>query len=225
MNGTNLIGGGAGWPQSWAELESDRNGRLQRRRPFRHPVAEHERSGRDLGNERDQPDRRRQPVGPNPGPSWKAIGTGDFNDDGHSDILWQNTNGQAAIWEMNGTNLIAGGTGRPQSWAELESDRNRRLQRRRPFRHPVAEHERSGRDLGNERDQPDRRRQLVGANPGPSWKAIGTGDFNGDGYSDILWQNTSGQAAIWEMNGTHQIAGGSQLVGPNPGPSWHAIKA
>ena len=34
---------------------------------------------------------------------------------------------------------------------------SRRLQRRRPFRHSVAEHERSGRDLGNERNQRDRR--------------------------------------------------------------------
>jgi hypothetical protein len=25
-------------------------------------------------------------------------------------------------------------------------------------------------------------------------------DFNGDGLSDILWQNASGQASIWEMN-------------------------
>ena len=30
-------------------------------------------------------------------------------------------------------------------------------------------------------------------NPGPSWHAIGTGDFNGDGFSDILWQNSSGE--------------------------------
>ena len=188
MNGNNPIGGGTVEPQSRAKLESDRNGRLQRRRPFRHPVAERQRAGRDLGNERDQPDRRRA-VGPNPGPSWKAIGTGDFNDDGHSDILWQNTNGQAAIWEMNGTNADRRRDRRRQSRAELESDRNGRLQRRRPFRHPVAEHERPGRDLGNERDQRDRRRDS-GANPGPSWKAIGTGDFNDDGHSDILWQNT-----------------------------------
>ena len=145
-------------------------------------------------------------MGANPGPSWKEIGTGDFNDDGHSDILWQNTNGQAAIWEMNGTNVIGGGDRERQSWAELESDRNRRLQRRRPFRHPVAERERSGRDLGNERHQRNRR-GTVGANPGPSWKAIGTGDYNGDGHSDILWQNTSGQASIWEMNGTNVIGG------------------
>ena len=58
-------------------------------------------------------------VGANPGPSWKAIGTGDFNGDGHSDILWQNTSGQAAIWEMNGTNVIGDGSSGRQSWAEL----------------------------------------------------------------------------------------------------------
>jgi hypothetical protein len=39
-------------------------------------------------------------------------------------------------------------------------------------------------------------------NPGPSWHIISVGDFNHDGRSDILWQNSSGEAAIWEMNGT-----------------------
>jgi hypothetical protein len=33
-------------------------------------------------------------------------------------------------------------------------------------------------------------------NPEPSWHAIGTGDFNGDGLSDILWQNRSGEVVI-----------------------------
>ena len=101
------------------------------------------------------------PVSPNPGPSWRAVGTGDFNGDGNSDILWQNTStGQASIWEMDGNTRIGGG--------------------------PVT------------------------PNPGPSWKAVGTGDFNGDGNSDILWQNTStGQASIWEMDGNTRIGGGA----------------
>jgi hypothetical protein len=61
----------------------------------------------------------------------------------------------------------------------------------------------------------------VGPNPGPSWKVVGTGDFNGDGMSDILWQSTSGQAAIWEMNGTNVTS--IAAVGSNPGSSWQAV--
>jgi microcystin-dependent protein len=114
------------------------------------------------------------PVNPSPGPSWTEIGTGDFNKDGQPDILWQNAStGQASVWEMSGNSLIGGG--------------------------PVT------------------------PNPGTAWKAIGTGDFNGDGFSDdILWQNTStGQASIWEMNGDTLVGGGP--VTPNPGPAWKAI--
>src|SRR5229473_1678208 len=36
----------------------------------------------------------------------------------------------------------------------------------------------------------------------PGSTSAGTGDFNGDGKSDILWRDTSGNVAIWEMNGT-----------------------
>ena len=61
----------------------------------------------------------------------------------------------------------------------------------------------------------------IAANPGPSWTEVGTGDFNGDGHSDILWQNANGQAAIWEMNGTSAIGGG--IVAANPGTSWRAV--
>ena len=39
-------------------------------------------------------------------------------------------------------------------------------------------------------------------------------------YADILWQNTNGTVAIWEMNGATVIA--DPVIG-NPGPSWHAI--
>ncbi len=51
-----------------------------------------------------------------------------FNGDLHSDILWQNSNGQASVWDMSGNTLIGGGVGKPQSGAGLESNRGRRFQ-------------------------------------------------------------------------------------------------
>jgi hypothetical protein len=58
---------------------------------------------------------------------------------------------------------------------------------------------------------------------GITWKEIDAGDFDGDGKSDILWQNNDGTPAVWLMNGTHV-----SLMGPglsNPGPAWHAKEA
>jgi hypothetical protein len=40
------------------------------------------------------------------------------------------------------------------------------------------------------------------------WQIVGTGDFNGNGKTDILWQNTAtGERAIWLMNGTSYSSG------------------
>jgi hypothetical protein len=136
-------------------------------------------------------------------------------------VLFQNTDGQAAIWETNGTNVIGGGNvgANPgASWQAIGTgDFNDDGQSDILWQNTdgqAAIWEMNGTNViggGN-----------VGANPGPSWKAIGTGDFNDDGHSDILWQNTStGQASIWEMNGTNII--GNALVGATPGPSWKAI--
>ena len=44
--------------------------------------------------------------------------------------------------------------------------------------------------------------------PGPTWHVAAAADFNGDGKSDILWQNDSGLPAIWTMDGT-TITGGA----------------
>ena len=46
----------------------------------------------------------------------------------------------------------------------------------------------------------------------------GSGDFNGDGKSDILWQNDNGSAAIWPMDGTTPRLSVPSVL--NPGPTW-----
>jgi hypothetical protein len=42
-------------------------------------------------------------------------------------------------------------------------------------------------------------------NPGAGWHAIATGDLNGDGKSDILFQNDSGEIFVWVMDGPNII--------------------
>ena len=157
----------------------------------------------------------------NPGPSWNAIGTGDFNNDGKSDILMQNTSsGQVSVWETNGSNTIIGGgpVANPgPSWkaigtGDFNNDGKSDILMQNTSSGQVSVWEMNG-------------NTIIGggpvADPGPSWKAIGTGDFNDDGKSDILMQNTSsGQVSVWEMNGNTIIGGGPVA---DPGPSWEAI--
>ena len=40
-----------------------------------------------------------------------------------------------------------------------------------------------------------------------NWSVVGTGDFNGDGTSDILWHDIAGDVGIWLMNGTLILQG------------------
>jgi hypothetical protein len=43
------------------------------------------------------------------------------------------------------------------------------------------------------------------------WTIVGTGDYNGDGKTDILWRSAKGAQTIWFMNGFTVTS--SQLVG------------
>jgi FtsP/CotA-like multicopper oxidase with cupredoxin domain len=47
-----------------------------------------------------------------------------------------------------------------------------------------------------------------------------THDFNGDGHSDIVWRDTSGNVAIWLMNGAAVLSTGG--VG-GTGPAWSIV--
>jgi hypothetical protein len=42
----------------------------------------------------------------NVGTTWNVAETGDFNGDSKSDILWRDTNGNVAMWYMNGTAVL-----------------------------------------------------------------------------------------------------------------------
>jgi hypothetical protein len=118
-----------------------------------------------------------------PAPGWQILGVADFFGAGDNDILWQTGNGSPAIWEMNGTQIVGA------SYTTLNGT-------------------------------------VVGA-PGPDWHIIGAGDFTGNGQDDLLWRTDNGALAIWEMNGfqitdADYIREGSQQINA-PGPDWHLI--
>jgi hypothetical protein len=52
-------------------------------------------------------------------------------------------------------------------------------------------------------------------------EAVATHDFNGDGKSDIVWRDTSGDVAIWLMNGAQVLQAGG--VGTAPVAVWSIV--
>jgi len=142
----------------------------------------------------------------------------DFNGDGKSDILWQNTNGQAAVWELDGTSIIGAGTVGPNpgtSWQAIASgDFNG------DGKSDILWQNTNGQAAVWELDGTSIiETGTVGPNPGPSWTVRATGDTNGDGKSDIIFQHTNGSVGIWELDGT-QIVGGLGILVASADASW-----
>jgi hypothetical protein len=148
---------------------------------------------------------------------WHVVAAGDFNVDGDSDIVLQNTDGTPQIWLMNGTSVTSTVTlANPGSaWhviaaADFNGDGEPDLLFQNDNGTPMI-WEMNGTSVTSTATLP---------NPGSSWKVIGAGDFNGDGNDDILFQNSDGTVTEWLMNGTSIV---SAVAVGNPGGSFKAI--
>ncbi len=116
---------------------------------------------------------------------WRVETVGDFNGDGHSDLVFANTTYSAParfnpsgdlrhVWYLNDGALSS-------SSAFF------------PFAVSVSV-------------------------PGPPWRIAGSVDFNGDGDTDIVWENTStGQHAIWLLQNSRFTNG---IILPAVAPPW-----
>ncbi len=171
-------------------------------------------------------------------PGWTVAGTGDFNADGHPDLVWQNDmTRQLSIWYMGGAqgNVSLGanwlgdrGPAGVPGWAVMGTgDFNK-------DGHPdvVLQH--------------DITRQVIiwymggiqgnvfldwtwlgdgGAVGVPGWTVRGVADFNNDGQADVLWQNdTTRQVTVWYMGGpqgnVYQSGGWVSTAGV---PGWKVL--
>jgi hypothetical protein len=151
-----------------------------------------------------------------------TAGAHDFSRDFNDDILWQNDNGQAAIWLMNGTSIaaIVGVNGNPGPTWHVKDGGDFNLDGKADI---LWQNDNGQLAIWLMNGTTPLIQSAVGGNLGPTWHAKAAADFNGDGASDILWQNDNGQAATWLMGGINVAAEG--LAGANPGPTWHVIDA
>ena len=131
---------------------------------------------------------------------WNVGAVDDFNGDGRADILFRNVDGRLTNWLGQGN----GGFVNNDATALLNV----------PTDWQVAE---SGDFNGDGyadilwRNQDGRVTNWIGRADGGftnndrnalsyvpvEWKVVGTGDFNGDGLSDLLWRNTDGSLSDW----------------------------
>ena len=173
----------------------------------------------------------------NPDPSWSFLGAGDFNGDGMSDMLWRNTSGEIAEWQMNGT-VIAGsgdlnaGSGAiflGGAWSvagigDFNGDGKSDIIWRNAAGE-VAQWQMNGSTIIGSGDL---NVGGVAVAPAANWSVAGVGDFNADGNADLLWRDSSSGALVeWLMNGSGIIGSGSVTLGGtpvNPDPSWHVVE-
>jgi len=135
--------------------------------------------------------------------SWSIQGTADFNGDGVADILWRNVNGDVVIWFMyaNGTISSSADLGVvPSTWTiqrtgDFNGDGTPDILWRNANGDVVVWLMSGPMHAGTIASSAD-----LGVVPS-AWTIQGTGDFNGDGKTDILWRNVNGDVVTWFMNG------------------------
>jgi hypothetical protein len=146
---------------------------------------------------------------------WTFAGTGDFDGDGRSDILWRHQRtGKNSLWLMSGRAIMAGsGPVQPLSnlkWvvvgtSDFDGDGRSDILWRHTAKGKNSLWLMSGRTI------------LAGSGPvqtlsNTNWAPVGVDDFNGDGRSDILWRHAvTGKNSLWLMSGRTILAGSGPL--------------
>ena len=141
-------------------------------------------------------------------PGWSVLGIGDLDGNGIDDVLWRLPNGSVNAYLINGcaapTTTTLGSTADP-SWTfagigTVEDNHNLPASGVfwRESDGDVILWRLSGTAIFS---------KTLAAAEFASWSIAAIGDFDGDGYSDILWRDAGGtQTALWLITGTQYTA-------------------
>ncbi|MDT3778785.1 VCBS repeat-containing protein [Nitrospira sp. MA-1] len=125
----------------------------------------------------------------------------DLNGDDKADLVFRNTNGNAAVWLLNGAaaplSIVSLG-GISAEWevegvGDTDADGNADIIWRNTTTGAVAVWLMNG---GT---------RISAGFPGTAstaWSIQGVGDLNGDGKADLVFRHTNGNVAVWLLNGT-----------------------
>jgi Ca2+-binding RTX toxin-like protein len=153
------------------------------------------------------------------------VGTGDFNSDGRSDVLFQNANGDIVFWpgkglapatppvtigSVAGLNLTVMGTG------DFNGDKKADVLLQDNLGNIVIWQ-------GNG-SAPATQAPIANIGINSGWTIKGTGDFDGDGKSDILWRHSSGAVAVWLGNGLAPLNAAAQTAVISPADNTWVIE-
>ncbi len=140
-----------------------------------------------------------------PDQNWNIVGTGDFNNDGKTDILWRNSKtGENVEWFMNGTSISSTQDILPVydiNWQIVGTgDFNKDGKTDIVWRNKATGEDvvwfMNGTTISSTSDL---QAPAIGDT---NWHIMGTGDFKGDGNTDLVWRNSAtGEDVIWFMNG------------------------
>ena len=152
----------------------------------------------------------------------------DFDQDGKTDLLWQNQmTGQLVYWLMDGVNIKPGGSGRfsPSvvnpvwkmvSTPDLDGDGHPDLIWQNLQTGGVVYWLMNGTTQVNS--------GWIVHFREPQWRLVATPDLNGDGHPDLLWQNLqTGGVVYWLMNGTTPTDSG--WIVRSREPQWRLVSA
>jgi hypothetical protein len=159
--------------------------------------------------------------------NWEIRGAADFTGDGKADIIWRDlATGAVSIYRMdgvavNGVSFLAGGL---SEWdiavvqdVDLDGYADIVFRDNTGAALALVKLNAAGTAIASTR--------LLNATGG-SWRLEAIGDFNGDSFPDCLWRSTTGDVALWQLNGSMNSPSTTytaKFLG-NPGSGWQVVK-